>query len=105
MLKVNSIPVDNRDMALDVKCFPHLYVERKYGQFDLRKQKLTSSEFIKSRLKSKYSQFRLDHQYLFYLLNDANIRQLGSGIFYKMNAINQKEKITAERYLQMLYRG
>lgn len=51
---------------------------------------------------SKHPQFRLNQQYLFFLLNDANMRQLSSGIFYKMNCANQRDKITAEQYLQML---
>lgn len=102
MLKVNTAPIDARDKDLDVKCFPHLYVEGKYGQFHNRQQKVTSSEFIKARLMSKHPQFRLNQQYLFFLLNDANMRQLNSGIFYKMNCANQRDKVTAEQYLQML---
>ncbi|CAK1584070.1 unnamed protein product [Parnassius mnemosyne] len=102
MLKVNTAPIDARDKDLDVKCFPHLYVEGKYGQFHNRQQKVTSSEFIKARLMSKHPQFRLNQQYLFFLLNDANMRQLNSGIFFKMNCANQRDKITVERYLQML---
>ncbi|KAF8792848.1 hypothetical protein HNY73_004397 [Argiope bruennichi] len=102
MLKVNAAPIDSRDKDLDVKCFPDLYVEGKYGQFYARQQKLTSSEYIKARLMSKHSQFRLNQQYLFFLLNDVNIRQINSGIFYKMNCVNQKQKITAEQYFEML---
>lgn len=68
MLKVNAAPIDSRDKDLDVKCFPDLYVEGKYGQFYVRQQKLTSSEYIKARLMSRHSQFRLNQQYLFFLL-------------------------------------
>lgn len=101
MLKVNTAPIDARDKDLDVKCFSHLYVEAKYGQFHNRQQKVTSSEFIKARFMSKYPPFRLNQQYLFFSLNDANMRQLNSGIFYKMNCANQRDEITAEQYLQM----
>ena len=51
---------------------------------------------------SKHSQFRLNQQYLFFLLNDANLRQINSGIFYKINCVNQRQKITAEQYFEML---
>lgn len=102
MKTVNTVPIYSTDKDLDVKCFPYLYPDGKYGQFHTRPQKLTSSEYIKARLMSKHSRFRLDQQYLFYLLHDTNVRQLNSGIFYKMNTVNQKQKITAEQYLQML---
>jgi len=53
--------------------------------------KLHNHEFIKCRLKSK--QYRLNQQYLFYLLN--NIRQLSRGIYHKMN-------VTRDRYTEYL---
>lgn len=31
MLKVNAAPINSRDIDLDVKCFPDLYAEGKYG--------------------------------------------------------------------------
>lgn len=102
MLKVNAAPFDSRDSSIDVKCFPDLFVEGKFGQFHPRSVKLTSSEFIKCVLTSKHSRFRLNQQYLFFLLNDANIRQLNAGIFYKLNTTNQNEKLTAQSYLEKL---
>ncbi|KAI5701995.1 hypothetical protein M8J75_015542 [Diaphorina citri] len=102
MLKVNAAPFDSRDSSIDVKCFPDLFVEGKFGQFHPRSVKLTSSEFIKCVLTSKHSRFRLNQQYLFFLLNDANIRQLNAGIFYKLNITNQNEKLTAQSYLEKL---
>lgn len=89
MLKINAAPLDNRDTDIDVKCFPDLFVEGKCGQFCSRPVKLTSAEFIKCILISKDPRFRLNQQYLFYLLNDANLRQLSAGIFYKLNVTNQ----------------
>lgn len=71
MLKVNAAPIDNRNKDKDTLCFPDLFNEGKYGQFYHREKKITSAEFIKSRLTSKDSRFRLNLQYLFYLLNDA----------------------------------
>lgn len=66
MKKVNSTPLYSIVKDLDLKCFPFLYPEGKYGQFHPRSQKLISSEYVKARLMSKHSQFRLDQQYLFF---------------------------------------
>lgn len=102
MLKVNAAPIDNRNKDIDTLCFPDLFNEGKYGQFYSREKKITSAEFIKSRLTSKDSRFRLNQQYLFYLLNNANIRQLNAGIFYKLNVTNLNQKLTARKYLEKI---
>ncbi|KAI5726766.1 hypothetical protein M8J76_008082 [Diaphorina citri] len=104
MLKVNAAPLDSRDNNIDVKCFPDLFVEGQFGQFHPRSVKLTSADFIKSLLSSKDPRFRLNQQSLFYLLNDANMRQLSAGVFYKLNVTNQKEKLTAKSYLDKISR-
>lgn len=44
---------------------------------------------------SKHQEFKLNQQYLFFLLNDANLRQLMAGIYYKMNVSNESAKLTA----------
>lgn len=102
MLKVNAAPIDNRNKDLDTLCFPDLFNEGKYGQFYDRETKITSAEFIKSRSTSKDSRFRLKQQYLFYLLNDANLRQLNAGIFYKLNVTNLNQRLTAQQYLDKI---
>ena len=102
MLKVQDMPIDNRYKTLDLLCFPHLYPFGKNGQHENRPKRLSDSEFIKSRLMSKHSQFRLNIQYLFYLLNDTNIRQLNSGIYHKMNMTNPRERITAKNFLDAI---
>ena len=96
------MPLDNRYKTLDLQCFPDIYPYGENGQHSDRSIRLTDFEFIKSRLKSKHSQFRLNQQYLFYLLNDNNIRQLNSGIFHKMNVTNPRERYTAASYLEKL---
>ncbi|XP_044742220.1 uncharacterized protein LOC123303484 [Chrysoperla carnea] len=102
MLKVNASTLDHCDKEIDVKCFPDLYYEGKFGQFHPREKKITSAEFIKSRLMSCHSQFRHNYQYIFYLLNDANLRQLSSGIYYNLNITKKNEKLTKETYLDLL---
>jgi len=77
MLKIQDSPLDNREKNLDLLCFPDLCPFGVNGQHDdIRPMKFHNHEFIKCRLKSKYSQYRLNQQYLFYLLNNVNIRQL-----------------------------
>ncbi|XP_066585898.1 uncharacterized protein [Prorops nasuta] len=102
MLKVQDCPLDSRSHDLDVKCFPDLYPYGINGQHENRSVRLTNFEFIKSRLMSKHPQFRLNIQYLFYLLHDNNMRQLNAGIFHKMNVTNPREKYTAATYLEKL---
>lgn len=60
MLRVENIPIDNRNKTLDLLCFPDLYPFGKNGQCEQRPIHLSDSEFIKSRLMSKHSQFRLN---------------------------------------------
>jgi len=55
-------------------------------------------------LKSKHSQYRLNQQYLFYLLNNANIRQLSRGIHHKMNVANLRDRYTASEYLEAMHK-
>ncbi|XP_048514295.1 uncharacterized protein LOC125501742 [Athalia rosae] len=103
MLRIHDEPLDNREKMIDLQCFPHLYPYGCNGQHEDRPERLTHFEFIELRLMSKHSQFRTDQQYLFYLLNDANNnRQLNSGIYYKLDIINPRERFTAASYLSKL---
>ncbi|XP_070517913.1 uncharacterized protein [Cardiocondyla obscurior] len=103
MLKIQDVPLDNREKNLDLMCFPDLYPFGKNGQYDEeRPNKLQEHEFIKCRLMSKHPQFRLNQQYLFYLLNRANIRQLSRGIYHKMNIIDPRSRYTAAEYLEAM---
>jgi len=103
ILKIQYLLLDNREKNLDLLCFPDLYlfdVNRQHD--DTRSIKLHDHEFIKCRLKSKHPQYRLNQQYLFYLLNNANIRQLSHGIYHKMNVTNLRDRYTASEYLEYI---
>lgn len=84
-VKVIEKSLDNRALNLDLMCFPDLFPYGVHGKNQIRESKLGVAEFIKLLLMSKNSQFRLNIQYLFFMLNDANIRQLKAGIFHKLN--------------------
>jgi len=102
MLKIDINPIDQRDLNLDVKCFPVLFPYGKDGQYSERLVNLSSSEFVKSRLLSMNPIFRTNIQYLFFLLHDANIRALKSGIYHKLSTIKSKDKFTSSECLEML---
>ncbi|XP_018361467.1 PREDICTED: uncharacterized protein LOC108760158 [Trachymyrmex cornetzi] len=104
MLKIQALPLDNREKDLDLLCFPDLYPFGTNGQHETRPVKLHDHEFIKCRLKSKHSQYRLNQQYLFYLLNNANMRQLSRGIYHKLNVTKLRDRYTVKEYLEALHK-
>lgn len=105
MLKVVGESIDNRDLQLDLKCFPDLFCYGKNGQQQTREKKLEAGEFAKALLKSCDPRFRLNSQFLFYLLNQANIRQLSAGIYHKMNITTKTPFLTKAKFEQMLTSG
>ena len=80
VLGVKEDPIDNRQQHLDALCFPALFPTGKFGEFHPREQKISHSEYIKSRLLNKDSRFRKDPQYVFYLLWQKELRELSSGV-------------------------
>ena len=102
MLKIYATALDVRGKDLDLKCFPDLYPFGMCGQHEQRRVRLREYDFIRSRLISKHSQFRLNIQYVFYLLHNNNIRQISAGIFHKLNVVNPRQKYTAGELLQEL---
>ena len=63
LLSVKEDALDNRQRFLDVMCFPHLFPSGRFGEFHPREVKISSSEYAKSRLLNKDSQFRKDPQF------------------------------------------
>ena len=62
-------------------CFPVLFPTGQFGKFHPRREKLSHSEYIKSRLLNKDSRFRKDAQYVFYLLWQKEMRELSAGVY------------------------
>ena len=60
MLKIQALPLDNREKDLGLLCFPDLYLFGTNGQYKTRPVKFHDHEFIKYRLKSKHPQYRLN---------------------------------------------
>ena len=78
VLSVKEDPIDNRQQHLDTLCFPALFPTGKFGEFHPREQKISHSEYIKSRLLNKDSRFRKDPQYLLW---QKELRELSSGVY------------------------
>ena len=81
LLSVTEDPMDNRQQYLDVMCFPVLFPTGKFGEFHPRQEKLSHSEYIKSRLLNRDSGFRKAPQYVFYLLWQKEMRELSAGVY------------------------
>lgn len=101
-LKVIDENIDNRDINLDLKCFPYLFCEGKNGQCEKRKQQVQPSEFAKLLIRSSDHRFRTDPQFLFFSLNQANLRQLNAGIFHKLNITKNTRNLNARTFMQMI---
>ena len=82
---LNSVREDNRQLHLDVMCFATLFPTRRFGQHHYRKVKLTPAEYVKSQLLNEVSIYRKHHSYVFYLLQQKELRELEVGIFKVMN--------------------
>ena len=55
MQNVKEDQLDNRQVHLDVMCFPTLFPTGRFGEYHPRKVKLNLAEYIKSRILSEDS--------------------------------------------------
>ena len=99
MLNVQEDAIDSRQQHLDVMCFPILFPNGNFGEHYPRKVKITSSEFMKSRLLNKDSRFRKDPQCVFYLLWQTELRQLSAAIYNLMRSGKHKHGLTVNQLL------
>ena len=74
LMNVHEDPLDNHQKYLDVMCFPVLFPHGNFGKYDPREEKLSHSEYEKSRLLNKDSRFRKDPQCIFFLLWQKEMR-------------------------------
>ena len=91
LLKVNEAPLDSRTKYSDMLCFLDLYPHGIGGQTSHREVLLNPAEYFKCILMSRDSRFRLNHQFIFYLLHQATTRQIASGIYHKLKVTRPKE--------------
>ena len=101
MQNVKEDPLDNRQVHLDVMCFPTLFPTGRFGEFHPRKVKLNLAEYIKSRILSEDSRYRLCHSYLFYYLKIKQIKELKGGIFKLLNTV-KGAPMTAAQFIDQV---
>ena len=101
LLSVREGPIDNRQQYIDVMCFPVLFPTGKFGEFHPRQEKLSHSEYIKSRLLNKDSRFRKDAQYVFYLLWQKEMRELSAGV-YNLLKSTRRQAMSVSRLLDSI---
>lgn len=101
-LKIIDQNIDNRDISLDLMCFPYLFCRGINGQCEKRNPHLQPAEYAKLLMRSSDRRFRTDSQFLFFLLNQANIRQLNAGIFHKLNVTRNTKDLSAKKFMDMI---
>ena len=62
-LNVKEFPLKSNQKHLDSMCFPELFPTGEFGEYHDREVPLTSSEYVKSRLKNKDSRYRKKAEY------------------------------------------
>ena len=77
MLSVKQQAIDNRVKYLDVMCFPVLFPNGAFGRYHHRDVTLSHAEYVKSRLWNRDSRFRKDCHFVFFLLHQKEMRELG----------------------------
>lgn len=78
LVSVRENVLDNQQQHLCVMCFPVLFPTGRFGEFHPHE---VSSEYVKSLLMNKDTQFRKDPQYVFYLLWQKEMRELSTGVY------------------------
>ena len=101
LLSVTEDPIKNRQEHLDVMCFPVLFPTGEFGEFQPRREKLSPSEYIKSRLLNKDSRFRKDPQYVFYLLWQKEMRGISAGI-YNLLKSTRRQSVSVGKLLDQV---
>ncbi len=93
LLNVDEDEINSRQEHLDVMCFPALFPDGKFGQHYRRENKVSASEYAKSRLLNK------DSRYVFYLLWQEELRQLSAGIYNLLKSDRGSRGMTVDRFL------
>ena len=57
-MNIKEFPLKSNQKHLDLMCFPELFPTGEFGEYHDREVPLTSSEYVKSRLKNKDSRYR-----------------------------------------------
>ena len=72
LISITEDPISNRQQHLDVMCFPVLFPTGKFGECYPRQERISTSEYIKSRLLNQDSRFRKDPQCVLPFVAEGN---------------------------------
>ena len=101
LMSITEDSINSKQQHLDVMCFPVFFPTGKIGEFHPRKEKISPSEYIKSRLLNKDSRFHKDAQYVFYLLWQKEMRELSSGI-YNLLKSTRRQSVSVSMLLEQV---
>ena len=101
LMSITEDPISNKQQHLDMLCFPVLFPTGKFGEFHPWEEKLSPSEYIKSRLWNKDSCFRKNVKYMFYLLWQKEMRELSSGV-YNLLKSTRRESVSVSMLLEQV---
>jgi len=97
LLTVHELSMDNRLHFLDKLCFPTLFPTGHFSEFHPCLEKLTFSEYVKSRLLNKDLRFRKNPQFLLSLAKE--LRQLAAGIYNVLSSCGKRD-LTVKKFLE-----
>ena len=91
MRQVHGQGGDIFDSDLDVKAFPELFPTGEFGIRDVKRAaKISSSEFIKSRLLNKDPKFRLSMAYLFFCFEVQEVSKMCHSVGHMLRTVSGK---------------
>ena len=83
--------MDIFDSELDVKAFPELFPTGQYGMRDTtRTAKISTSDYIRSRLLNKNSKFRLNINYLFHCFQIQEVGNMCHSVGHMLRTVTNK---------------
>ncbi|XP_018375726.1 PREDICTED: LOW QUALITY PROTEIN: ATP-dependent DNA helicase pif1-like [Trachymyrmex cornetzi] len=98
---------NNNETVLKLKAFltqitTDSGINDQYTIYPMNAKRIGNESALKLYKMLKIEDIQNELQYLFFLLNDANYRQLNNGMYYTMMVANPRERYTAGRYLNEL---
>ena len=90
------------DNELDVKAYPELFPTGRFGMRDaIRKVRISTSDFIKSRLLNKDPRFRLNINYVFHCFQTQEVSNMSHSVSHMLRCVTG-QKLTARALCERL---
>jgi len=89
MTKVNSTSANLFDTDLDVKAYPELFPDGENGMRDVtRATKISTTNYLRSRLLNKHSEFRLNINYIFHSFQVQEISNMCHSVAHMLRTVS-----------------